>query len=116
MWIVGAPGVGKSRFARETYPGAYIKSITKWFDGYNGEQTILLDDFDMLPNTKEANEYGHHLKIWADRYPCYGEVKGGTIALNHTKFVITSNYTPSDIWYSGPMLEAILRRFELKCM
>ena len=69
-----------------------------------------------MPNTREANEYGHFFKIWADRYPCYGEVKGGTVALCHTKFIVTSNYEPDDIWGTGVMLTAILRRFEIKYM
>lgn len=45
-----------------------------------------------------SHEIGHMLKIVADRYKCYGEIKGGTVALRHTKFIITSNYLPEDIW------------------
>jgi len=35
----------------------------------------------------------HHLKIWLDKYPCFGEFKGGKTALQHTTFIITSNYS-----------------------
>lgn len=31
---------------RNIYKDAYIKDDTKWFDGYNGEQTIILEDLE----------------------------------------------------------------------
>lgn len=69
----------------------------------------MLDDFD-----KGGVCLGHYLKIWADKYACTGEVKGATVPLNHEKFIITSNYTPAQLWPEEPeMLEAITRRFEL---
>jgi len=34
VWVWGAPGTGKSHWARETYPNAFIKSQSKWWDGY----------------------------------------------------------------------------------
>lgn len=41
---------------------------------------------------------GHHIKIWADRYPFIGEAKGGAVAPSYQKFVITSQYHPSEIF------------------
>lgn len=109
LWIHGAPGVGKSHYAYHTYPGAYRKPQNKWFDGYLGEPFIILDDFDLLGAC-----LGHYLKIWADRWPCTGEIKGAHVALKHEKFIITSNYTPDQIWTDSILVEAITRRFELK--
>lgn len=107
VWVFGKPGHGKSHLIRANYSPLYIKPQNKWFDGYMGEPYILLDDFD------EAGKcLGHYLKIWADKWKCYGEIKGATVALKHQKFAITSNYLPDNFW-EGDMLEAIKRRFRI---
>lgn len=108
-WFVGPPGTGKSRFARDSNPDAYLKPQSKWFDGYQGEHAIILDDFD-----RGGVGLGHHLKIWTDRYACTGETKGGTINLVHRKFVVTSNYTIEELWSDDEqMVQALLRRFKV---
>jgi len=105
-WYYGPPGSGKSYRARTENPNAYLKAQNKWFDGYAGEEAIILDDLD-------HNALGHHLKIWADRYACTGETKGGTIHLRHKKFVITSNYHPNTLFEDSEMCAAIERRFNI---
>ena len=59
----------------------------------------------------------HYLKIWSDHYKCTGEIKGGITGLNHRLFIVTSNYTPQELWPDDPTLsEAITRRFKITYM
>lgn len=109
LWFVGRPGSGKSAFAR-TYNDFYLKAQNKWFDGYGGEETIILDDLD-----QGGKCLGHLLKIWTDRYACTGETKGGTVHLRHKNFIVTSNYRISELFGEDPeMLRAIVRRFVVR--
>ena len=44
--IFGETGVGKSRWACETYPDAYWKPPnSKWWDNYAQEETVIIDEF-----------------------------------------------------------------------
>jgi len=73
-WIWGKPGSGKSRWATQTYPVAYKKLQNKWWDGYHGQEAVLMDDL----GQDNAKFLTTHLKLWADPWQNHpGETKGG---------------------------------------
>ena len=109
-WIYGPTGVGKSKFVRDTYPGAYIKMQNKWWDGYDGEDVVVIDD--LHPNWTGAV----NLKNWADHYAFRAEYKGGSMMIRPKKIIVTSNYAPDEVYTHACDIEPILRRFELKYM
>ena len=110
LWVYGIPGVGKSYGVRLAWGVSYyLKSCNKWWDGYAGEENVLLDDLG-----REHACLGHYLKIWGDSYRFNGEVKGGTLPICLSSFVVTSNYLPSDIWKEDPeCVAAVERRFKI---
>jgi len=109
IWYYGATGTGKSHAARADFPGAYNKLPNKWWDGYQREDFVLIDDFDVVHGV-----LGYHLKIWADKYAFSAEVKGSTISIRPKTIVVTSNYHPSEIWGDKPQtLDPILERFRV---
>jgi len=108
-WYYGEPRTGKSRAARDLYPGFYDKPCNKWWDGYRNHPHVIIDDFD-----KNHQCLGHHLKRWGDRYPFPAEHKGHTYEIRPLKIIITSNYRPEEIFVDDPvLLQAILERFRL---
>ena len=109
-WLYGTTGTGKSRMVREKYPDAYIKSAnTKWWDHYVDQEVVIIEDFD-----KFHVKHGYDLKIWGDHYPFPAETKGSTMMIRPKKIIITSNYTPEEIWDDETTYGPINRRFKVQ--
>ena len=109
-WYYGPPGTGKSYTARAENPDAYIKDPKSiWWDGYSGEPTVIIDDFD-----KYQVSQGGDLKRWLDKYPFQAQHKGGSQLIRPDQIIVTSNYHPEDIWTDDITCSAIARRVILK--
>jgi len=103
---VGDAGTGKTRKAIEENPNYYILDMASddkvWFDGYNGESTLIIDDF------YGWIKYGQLLRL-LDGYQCRLNVKGSFTYARWTKICITSNKNPKD-WYEKGLTPALKRR------
>lgn len=104
----GAAGTGKSRRAHELAPGAYRKVSGLWWDLYQGESDVIMDDFYGVGHM----DYTEFLKF-TDRYDYMAQVKGAMIRVNPKRIFITSNSHPEQ-WYCADKnfnSSAFFRRF-----
>lgn len=113
--IEGPTGIGKTRHVFEHVPDVY--SVPEpvggrlWFSGYQGQDTILIDDFGTEETWIKAVSPTTLFKI-LDPYPLTVEVKGGYRAACWTTVIITTNI-PFEYWWKSinqPHLEALKRR------
>lgn len=109
--LVGEAGVGKSALAYRQ--GRPLHVLNKqptgpWFDGYDGEPVLLLDDFyGWMPKGTLLN--------YLDRYPCPIPIKGGMDWALWDTVIITSNDDPSQ-WFArdeGELTPNLARRLHL---
>jgi len=105
--LIGEPGCGKTSFCRRVAPDAYWKqSMSKWWDGYDGQSDVILDDF-----------YGwisyHTMLRLCDRYSELVETKGGQQQFLARRIFITSNREPREWWDTERVrdIDALERRF-----
>lgn len=111
-WIWGASGTGKSKLAN-TYPDKYWKDDTKWWDGYDGQKTVVLDDF-----RGSQMKFTYLLRL-LDRYPMRLEVKGGYRQMTSINVIITSIIHPKNCYFTntddeyGEPIQQLIRRIDL---
>lgn len=104
--LYGPTGTGKSKWAFETYPGAYWKSQDNWWDEYDGQETVICDEF------YGWIKYSTLLRI-CDRYPLRLERKGGFINFKCKNILFTSNHEPEN-WYKNiEDMSAFIRRVNI---
>jgi len=95
--LIGPAGTGKTRYAYDHHPIEDIFNLQEnqngslWFDGYNRQPVLLIDDFNGWINYKVL------LNI-LDRYPFRCQIKGSIVFASWTTVYITSDREP-DLWF-----------------
>lgn len=97
--LVGNPGTGKTRYIYDNNDHDEIYKLeigdgssgSLFWDGYNGQDVILIDDF-------HNNIKLDYMLRLLDRYPMRLQIKGGVTYRCASKIYITSNLTV-DQWY-----------------
>lgn len=109
IWRWGPTGSGKTRWCYENYPTLYrvCDPELKWWDAYDGQETVLIDDYRMA-NTRQA--WLDFLKL-TDIYPFNVQVKGGWAKAQYKRIIFTSPDKPEDaLKPNGEDLNQALRR------
>lgn len=95
IWLWGKAGVGKTKYVIDKHgaDNVYIKDGTMWWDGYNNEEAILVDDFDGKWPFRDFLRF-------LDRYAYQGQYKGGYTKINSPYIYITCEFEPDEIFTS----------------
>lgn len=89
-YVFGETGTGKTKYGMSMNPFKIEADNLKWWDGYDGEKTILIDEYDNQVNiTKMLN--------LLDGYKLRLPIKGGFTYANWNKVIITSNLKPKQL-------------------
>ncbi len=110
FWIHGPSDIGKSHCIYHSIADLFALTPSKgknWFDGYNREQALLIDD--MLPDTIPAAEILHIADKWKYRI----EVKGAFSWARWNLVVVTSNHSIHFVYQGVTNIQSIIRRFEI---
>lgn len=93
-WFYGPTGTGKSYTAKKMFPRSqlYKKDKTKWWEGYDAHEAILIDDLRF-----HSYEYDYLLTL-LDETGNRLECKNGSRQNLADTIIITSPYTPREMF------------------
>lgn len=107
IWIYGSTATGKSKKARNTpewgKPFCRPAGNSKWWDGYDGEKTVLFDE------VRAGFENETNMLRFTDRYPFTVEVKGSTVNVQYDTLIMTSNISPEQYWLDSGFKQSDLQ-------
>jgi len=89
IWMYGDTGTGKTTKALNDYKDIYWKNCTKWWDGFDNHETVVLDEF----RPGKYWNIGRLLRILGGT-PERIETKGSSQWLQCKNIVTTTPYSP----------------------
>jgi len=105
IWRWGLSGTGKTHVPYTQHINSvYIKDGTQWWDGYDQQEAIIIDDFDGKWPFRDL------LRL-LDCYPYQGQFKGGYHKINSPYIYITCEFPPSKYWKDNT-----LKQIERRCV
>lgn len=113
LWIWGPTGTGKTYYSESLFTEFYNKMKNKWWDGFDEDlhEAALIQDI----GQSHASWIGDFLKEWADIYPFTAEFKNGTFTkgIRPKVIIVTSNYTPQELFPDPNVHLPIMDRFQM---
>lgn len=107
IWCYGLTGSGKSHYAKLQHPEAYVPVSSKWWDGYDGQKTVLIDDI------RDDYSYRQLLRM-TDVYSYKVERKGSSCEVQYDTIIFTCPWHPREFlkkFYSaGDNYDQFIRR------
>lgn len=103
MYLWGLAGVGKTRIPTTLFKNdVYIKDGTMWWDNYDHEKCVLIDDFDGKWPFRDL------LRL-LDRNAYQGQFKGGYVKINSDYIFITCEFPPEHFWENNELAQVTRR-------
>jgi hypothetical protein len=96
-WYYGNTGTGKTKAVLDNH-SPYIPINFKWWEGYEGQDVVLLDD--LRPDWCKPADLLRLLDPYRFQYRV--EVKGSSRPLVATKIFVTTPWHPADFWKDCP--------------
>lgn len=106
-WYYGPTGTGKTKTAMEEMTDPYIAMATnKWWEGYDSHENVIIDDM-----RGDFCKF-HELLRMLDRYAYRIETKGGSRQFRAKTIIITSCYSPTEMFDTREDIQQLLRRID----
>lgn len=117
IWLWGKAGTGKSYYAKSRHDDLYIKEPgNKWWDKYDNQEAVLIDDFDASDGFWASNEGYRSLLRLLDEGPCQVEIKGNFVEFNSKFIYITCEFAPDHFWTGNKLAQVTSRIGEIREM
>lgn len=105
VWCWGQSGTGKTRWVYESFDDVFKPVSFKWWEGYDGQITVLIDDF-----RRDFCKFHELISPLTDIYPFRVETKGGSRQVQFKNIIFTCPYHWREVYDTREDLFQLERR------